>query len=194
MKYILKDIKNEPKEVVEKRNTPGSSFDDLPKEPLRIALLKEQGYICAYCMQRIKNNRKTTKIEHWAPRNKNNEKNYMNLLAVCNGKEGQKGQEHYDTLKRDNPINISPLDIKCEQILKFDPGGKIYSNDGNIDKELNELLGLNRQHLVDERMKLLDTLKDDIQKSARNNPDSKIKKSRHKWIIANMEIKKERQI
>ena len=177
MKFILKNIKNEPREVIEKRNTPGSAFDDLPKEPLRKALLIEQGFICAYCMQRIKNNGRSTKIEHWSPRTKENEQDYMNLLAVCKGNEGLAELEHCDTLKKNQTIVVSPLEKRCEQIIRFDPGGNIYSNEERIDKELNDVLGLNKQHLVEERRKLLDAIKDEIQKIAKGNTDNKMKKS-----------------
>ncbi len=178
MKHISgKKASNEPKTVQEKRATPGSTFDDLPKEQLREALLKEQGFICAYCMQRIKNTGKSTKIEHWAPRKKDNEKDYMNLLAVCKGNEGKLGAEHCDTLKKKQPITISPLHPNCEQLVKFDPGGQIYSEDKTIDDELKRILGLDKQHLVDERARLLDRVKEAIQKTAKSNADAKIKKA-----------------
>ncbi|TAK44050.1 MAG: TIGR02646 family protein [Saprospiraceae bacterium] len=178
MKFILKNPKNEPKEVAGKRLTPGSTFDDLPKEPLRVALLKEQSFICAYCMQRIKNDWKSTKIEHWAPRNEANEKDYMNLLAVCKGNEGApNGEQHCDTSKGNQPITISPLNSNCEQLIRFDPGGHIYSNDPAIDDELKNILKLDLQYLVEERMKLMDFVKNEIQKAAKNSPASKIKKA-----------------
>jgi len=177
MKFIEKKPTNEPKEVLEKRVTPGSTFDDLPKEPLRNALLKEQGFICAYCMQRIKNTGKSTKIEHWSPRSKSNEKDYMNLLAVCKGNEGKPGAEHCDTLKKSQPITISPLMETCEKLVNFNPGGFADSEDETIKHELENILGLNKQHLVDERAKMMDWVKDAIQKVAKNNTDSKLKKS-----------------
>lgn len=179
MKFIAaKKAANEPREVVEKRTTPGSTFDDLPKAPLRAALLKEQGFICAYCMQRVKDDAGSTKIEHWSPRNKDNEKDYMNLLAVCKGNEGKPpAEQHCDTLKGRQSMVVSPLKAICEQLVKFDPGGNIYSEDANIEAELKTILGLNRQNLVDERAKLLDRVKEAIQKTAKTNPDAKIKKS-----------------
>ena len=187
MKFIDKKPANEPTGVIEKRTTPGSTFDDLPKGLLRQALLTEQGYICGYCMQRI-NNEKTTKIEHWEPRNKTNEKNYMNLIAVCSGNYRWKGKdhfgrekkyhaEHYDTLKKNTPITISPLNKNCETLVKFTPGGNIYSNNISIEKELKETLGLDLQHLVDERKLLIDSLKKEIEIASKNNPDKKAKKA-----------------
>jgi len=177
MKFIKKEAKNEPREAIEKRNTPGSTFDDLPKPPLREALLKEQGFICAYCMQRVKNAGNSTKIEHWSPRTKENEKDYMNLLAVCKGNEGMTGHEHCDTLKKNQAIIVCPFDKRCEQLVRFDPGGNVYSGDAIIEVELNEILGLNRQHLVDERRKLLDVVRNEIQTAAKSHPDNKIKKA-----------------
>ena len=129
-------------------------------------------------MRRINNNEKSTKIEHWSPRNKDNEKDYTNLLAVCNGNMGKPpAEQHCDTLKGNQTITISPLKPTCEKLVKFGPVGYVYSDDPNIEVELESRLGLNRQHLVDERAKLLDRLKDAMQKAAKNNPDSKLKKA-----------------
>lgn len=49
---MIKIAKNkEPKEWTEYRNTPGVDYQSIPE--LVESLLKEQGYICAYCMRRI---------------------------------------------------------------------------------------------------------------------------------------------
>ena len=45
MKYIQKNIKNEPKSLKEERSTPNPNFDSCNKEDIRKALLREQGYI-----------------------------------------------------------------------------------------------------------------------------------------------------
>ncbi len=194
MKYIPKKSNNEPKEVIEKRTTPGSSFDDLPKEPLRKALLIEQGYICAYCMQRIKNDSKSTKIEHWSPRSKKNEKDFMNLLAVCKGNEGVKGKEHCDTLKKNKKFSISPVDKSCEKLVQFDSGGKVYSNNENIDVELNEVLGLNQWHLVEERRELLDMVKVAVENIAKNKFENKIKEADLNNMLKNWQALKKNVI
>ena len=39
------------------------------KNELRESLLKEQGYICYFCMQRIEDSNETTKIAHTFPQN-----------------------------------------------------------------------------------------------------------------------------
>ena len=70
-------------------------FDDMPsevKQILRDSLLKEQGYLCAYCMSKIDDQH--TKIEHYEPRNNKNELDYKNLLAVCGGNSGGNDEKH----------------------------------------------------------------------------------------------------
>lgn len=80
MIYIEK--KSEPVSLREGRETPGADFDGLDKRELRKSLLEEQGYLCAYCMKRIRKD-KNVKIEHYHPRNIQNQMDYGNLLAVC---------------------------------------------------------------------------------------------------------------
>ena len=84
-----------------KHQNPQAHFDDMPpdiKSTLRQSLLEEQGYLCAYCMSKI---RDKVKIEHYEPRNTQNELDYSNLLAVCTGNsEGDSFKhQHCDTKK-----------------------------------------------------------------------------------------------
>src|SRR5690606_4757453 len=103
MKYIPKDIKNEPTELRNYRiSTPNATYkgyidtikdDNKERYPLREALLKEQGYICAYCMgyisilERNENGKPKIEVEHFKPQSKypNLDLRYENLLGVCNG-------------------------------------------------------------------------------------------------------------
>lgn len=74
-----------PSSLVEYKRTDGASFDNLPKDvkdKLRTSLLKEQGYICAYCMKKLEDDSSKVKIEHYVARNEENELEYGNLLAV----------------------------------------------------------------------------------------------------------------
>lgn len=79
MIYIRKGI-----ELIDwyfQRKTSGADFDGTDKSALRKSLLEEQGYLCAYCMKRIRQN-KDIKIEHYHPRNAENQFDYKNLLTV----------------------------------------------------------------------------------------------------------------
>ena len=86
----------EPKELIEYRTNKWNpyekqsvepSFEDMPteiKDAIRRELLKEQGYLCAYCMRRIKSVEET-KIEHWVPQEKLTKEqglDYSNMLGV----------------------------------------------------------------------------------------------------------------
>lgn len=81
-----------------------ATYEDnrLPKNALNEQLLREQGYLCAYCMARI--TPENMNVEHWQPRHPPSSKaedklrskelqmlslDYKNMLAVCPGNEGK---------------------------------------------------------------------------------------------------------
>ena len=102
----------------------GADFDGLDKTELRENLLKEQGYICAYCMKRIRDE-KDTKIEHYRARNMDNELEYTNLLAVCYGNQittasvTKTGKKRFtcDTMKGNQVLNINPQNQEAKELL-----------------------------------------------------------------------------
>ena len=56
------------------------------KDDIREQLLKDQGYLCAYCMRRI--DIKHMKIEHWYPENLLTDLetlDYKNMMGCCEG-------------------------------------------------------------------------------------------------------------
>ena len=57
MRYIPKKSNNEPDSLRATRLTDGATYDECNKNDVREALLNEQGYLCAYCMRRIENER-----------------------------------------------------------------------------------------------------------------------------------------
>ena len=134
---------------------------------IRLSLLKEQGYICAYCMQRIEDNPLKTGIEHWTTRKDYNAEednegtlDYNNLIAVCEGKTAD--FEHCDTIRsKTNPkLTINPTDKRLIEQISFLKHGKIESTNVDIEKDLNDHLNLNLQRLQDNRKKALN----DVQK------------------------------
>lgn len=135
MIWIVKQ--NEPKSLEEHRNTPGSDYYGLDKTELRKSLLEEQGFICAYCMQRIRG-ADDTKIEHYQPRNPANELQYTNLLAVCygNSKPNRQGvpidPERFtcDKKKEDDILQINPQSEADMKTVYYDQNGRIYSTNG----------------------------------------------------------------
>jgi len=101
------------------------------KSELKEAILNEQGFICCYCNQTIKNDHNTS-IEHLQDKasSPNLTLEYKNLLASCNG--GQKDpaprELHCDAKKKDKILSLSPLDELTELQLYFSVNGKIYHN------------------------------------------------------------------
>lgn len=128
------------------------------KKELREELLKEQGFICCYCNQSLKNDPKTI-IEHLHDKDSNLELTfeYNNLLVSCNG--GQKDPKpkklHCDAEKKDKTILVTPLETDCETHFYFDISGKIFSNTDNGEKTIKEL-NLNIKKLQDLRAGAID--------------------------------------
>ncbi len=164
MKKIIKQ--SEPRSLVEHRakqraneNADYDNYSD--KDNLRDYLLKEQGYICCYCMSRIKLDE--MKIEHRQPQTKylSQQLDYKNLLGACIGNQGARPQnQHCDTKKGDSEIIVNPIegDKNCENLVKYRPDGKIYSDDISINHDLNETLNLNLGFLKKNRKDALDVV------------------------------------
>ncbi|MDM8559374.1 retron system putative HNH endonuclease [Candidatus Parabeggiatoa sp. HSG14] len=154
---MMKQIKkaDEPASLLTHRKKSHANYDNYPeKDDLRDSLVKEQGYICCYCMQRIVPDAEKMKIEHRQPQTKYPELqlDYQNLLASCKGNDGGPKHlpRHCDTNKGDQEITIDPVDKlkNCERVIKYRRNGRIYSDDPVINHELNDILNLNTQTLV----------------------------------------------
>ncbi|TAE76242.1 MAG: TIGR02646 family protein [Bacteroidetes bacterium] len=186
MKHIQKN-KKEPIELTEDKKV-FNSFESLSgeaKKAVQEALLDEQGYICAYCMQRIsternkKLNKPRIEIEHYLPQQTypNEVLNYQNMLGVCNGNIN-------NTLHCDKTMNgksdgtiilkkLNPLDKNCEKLIAYQKDGKIISknNDIDVENDLNQILNLNHTQLCQNRKIALDKYYDDFKKQ--NNDRTK---------------------
>lgn len=155
--------------------------NEYDSKELREVLLKEQGYICCYCMGAIfiaKEGRKErTKIEHYKSRDGNEEYevDYNNLYLACNGiirdcqeddnihsthkdckcdEEKKNNQvKHCDTCKDNKDLNSIKLNENIESKLLYESDGTIYSIDSNINNELNDVLNLNAKQLKANRVK-----------------------------------------
>jgi uncharacterized protein (TIGR02646 family) len=145
MKHIVKG--QEPQSLVEHRVKSSADYDNYSnKNDLRKAILRDQGDICCYCMQRI--SCKKMKIEHWRSQDKYPEfqLDFDNLLGACEGGEGLPYHlQHCDTKKGNTEITINPLSKhrNCEDLIRYTGDGKIYSDDETINKDLNDVLNLN---------------------------------------------------
>lgn len=152
-----------------------SDFRDKPL--LHQSLLEEQGYICAYCMQRIDHK---GKIEHWkgqaksrTPETLDLELDYNNMLAVCTGEAPEHQGFHCDTMRSQyqsrnkGDLTLNPTNEIHVENLKYLSNGTIYYDNpslaaqtekelSDIDKELQKYLNLNHLYLIDQRARAYD--------------------------------------
>ncbi|MEZ9131625.1 retron system putative HNH endonuclease [Vibrio breoganii] len=161
----------QPTSLTVYKNDPQASYDNLPtnvKGDLKESLLKEQGFVCAYCMSRIRLDK--MRIEHWACQddNKNLELDYNNLLACCCGNEGKPKHTYIcDKKKENNALTYSPANRAHSinsRIIYRHGSGKVASNNPSFDKELNETLNLNETRLVSNRKFALKAIHDELAK------------------------------
>jgi uncharacterized protein (TIGR02646 family) len=168
LKRIIKN--KEPQRLIEYRNQFSKEelendelYNDFPYKDkknckidvknLRRILLEEQGYICCYCMSRIDCD--NSKIEHLKPQTKYRklQLDYKNLFVACIGGEGTR--EHFcDTDKKDKELKKINLLENIENFIKYEKkldSIEIYSNDENINSDLNEILNLNASILKKNR-------------------------------------------
>ena len=138
---------SEPHSLTRYRKSAFAYFDGCNKNDIRESLLKEQGYLCAYCMRRIDSEH--TRIEHWEPEvllTEIEKLDYSNMLAVCyTPSEGM--PEKYQTCdarKGDQEITVDPRVEAHIASIGYKKGtGVIYSEDSRIDADLNGKLNLN---------------------------------------------------
>ena len=174
----------EPRELLWYRQQRGASYEEMDrevKEEIREQLLKEQGHLCAYCMRRIPEKRilpggvKNVTIEHWLPRNPENQEdvgqglNYRNMFAVCSGNRGcgDKKNMTCDAHRGNAPIKVNPCDIDTLRDISYTSSGRIQSSDLRINKDINEILNLNCEQisLPENRKRALQTLIEEIRKA-----------------------------
>lgn len=133
------------------------------RRKLREELLKEQGYICCYCMKRITLN--SSHIEHFWPKKdfKDKDLEYNNLFASCQG-EGTLNQEleHCGHRKDDWWIEtmISPTDFDIEKMFRYSLDGEVHSvpereEASTVNKMISEF-GLNSYVLLRNRKEAIE--------------------------------------
>ncbi len=143
----------EPIEWTRKKATPGFTEYE-PIEKLREALLKEQGYICAYCMREIPVKKKdshlteTSKIEHIKCREHHSDLqlDYSNMVICCPGFID--GTEHCDKSKDNQEITFNIFHPSLQNSISYlTKDGTIKSSDPQWNSEIENILKLNNSML-----------------------------------------------
>lgn len=176
MRYIRK--MHYPQKLTEAVNHNENSFDSMAsdvKKQIKDCLLKDQGGLCAYCMRKI--NADSMQIEHYFPQHPQDPSlqkkadslsmQYSNMLAVCNGNKSQAHRHRLEALtcdqhKGEQLITVDPQnEAMMLNHIKYGTDGRIYSDDAEIDRDLNEVLNLNSDeaHMKENRKRALESLK-----------------------------------
>lgn len=161
MKLIRKG--KEPKSLTFYKKQANAYYDGADKVDIRQSLLEEQGYLCAYCMKRIR--LEETTIEHLDSQSHISEKealNYERMVGVCLGRRGAKLKEQTCDAHRGNiEISVNPFLKASIDKIKYGTDGRIYSEDSEIDKDLDKTLNLNCEEarLKENRKATLEALK-----------------------------------
>lgn len=168
------------------RSTPNTNYDNCPKDLLKNSLLQEQNFLCAYCMSRITEH--TMSIEHWKCRSQHPglELSYQNLLAVCDGNEGNPPhKQHCDTRKNDSDLMYNPANKGHHERLKIRylrSTGKIESEDttfcvelGGTEKGSEGILNLNYQQIMNNRRAVIERVEREMNKLPRDAKEAQIR-------------------
>jgi len=184
MRYIQKSA--EPKSLTQYKKQQGAYYDGYDKkDDVRDSLLKEQGYLCGYCMRRLESCAQV-KIEHIVPQSTMEEDeraalDYRIMLGVCYGNQRHpKKEQTCDAHRGNEDLTIDPYNEAMIGLIKYKSDGTIYSDDERINKDLDVTLNLNYNgpgvYLKDNRKEALEACKNklrDIQK-------------RGNWSISNL--------
>jgi len=145
---------------------------------LRLQLLKEQGYICCYCMSRI--NCENSKIEHLKPQSQFRDKqiDYSNLFIACDGGEGLAQNKQYCDTKK-SEIELKAIDFldNIQDYLKYKKEAQkviILSNNTDLSDDINTL-NLNVDRLAKNRKEAYDKVISSL--SIKNFSKNAIKKT-----------------
>jgi uncharacterized protein (TIGR02646 family) len=189
--------RKEPKELVEYRRMSYASYQDMHGAVIKGKnvydvvldnLIKEQGWLCAYCMKRIPEGKTKhgASIEHIEPQSLTGEESrldYRNMLAVCVGNRNSQMNDMKTCDARRGSLStekqklyVNPLDANTLKSIKYNSKGIIFSEDKNVNKSLNEVLNLNgdKTGLISSRKNALKTLQIEINRKypERDVPDS----------------------
>lgn len=145
----------EPQELLQCKREGLERYTDLQaltRKAIIKQLYREQKGLCAYCMRRL--NEENMQIEHYIPQH-DEEGNYLselsidyhNMLGVCPGGKGTAGYKRNDLTcdqHRGNVLmTVDPLKRDSVEKIKYSSNGTIYSDDPDINKDLDQVLNLN---------------------------------------------------
>lgn len=174
-----------PPRIAEIASTPGIEWDALgavDRDPIRDALVRDQGALCAYCQRRIiaaedpESGRPRMKIEHWYPRSAQDSRPlvWSNLLGVCTGLSqypDDRGRvlPTCDTSRGNRKLFLHPVvgqgpDPRAH--LRYAKNGKLepHAESPRVVEDI-DALNLNAPSLVRSRAAVLDAAWDKLKRA-----------------------------
>lgn len=150
-------------------------YDDMTtgvKDEIRLHLATEQGFLCAYCMRKLR--LETMQIEHYEAQHTQDGSydpastiDYQNMLGVCPGNKGVNVRHSHltcDQHRGNAKLTVDPRKQRSVSLVKYRHDGVIYSDDDDVNRDLQETLNLNcaTAYLPENRKAALDGLKEKI--------------------------------
>ncbi|MBC7569552.1 MAG: hypothetical protein H7319_07455 [Spirosoma sp.] len=203
MRYIKKG--QEPKSWMAHKSTPNATYYGANTDKLRLALIKEQGYLCGYCMRRISVDVgavTTTRIEHIKCQKVSGREDtsrsldYNNMILCCDGAENLGEKNHQcDVLKRDDDLTFSPLNTNITSLFSYTGDGRMKAYEKEIQTQIgsdtNEkekgILNLNNFNLKRARKEVLSVLHAYLDKKGWTT--SVLKQTKKEWFELDKEGK-----
>lgn len=190
---------SEPAALLAYRKQPDSCYDGAHftsvKDAVRSSLLEEQGYLCAYCMVSLEDDRQKVKIEHWQSQSDYPERqlDYKNMLVVCKGNEGCGiASQHCDTRKGNQKLSINPAEPShsVEEKIKHLGNGRLTVDEPTLDDELNQVLNLNYHRLQENRKEVIRAVQQVLSKGRGTVTTVQLKKLLQAWQTTDVNGKK----
>ena len=153
-----------------------TSFSAIKKE-IRDALCKEQGYICCFCMRRIEPNEHSTQIAHIQNQaaHQLEDCEYKNFMGSCSTSNTCNAAQKNRDLKYNPTDKIHPI----ENFIRYEPDGKIISDDLEFNEQINKWLNL-KFHLLEKNRSAIYRSINELLKKAKSFDNKKnIAKKRH---------------
>lgn len=170
-----------------------ADYNNIPqstRETLQKQILEEQGYLCAYCMQRI-STIADMKIEHVLSQDEHPERqlDYSNLIGCCQGGEGKpRSVQHCDTHKGKYSLSKNPAHPgtdKVQESIYYNPDGQIFSTNSLLNKEIDTILHLNLPELCNNRKRIFKVVRGELSKLSQNASKAHIRKLIQNWTNKN---------
>lgn len=166
------------------RQTPDTllSWENLDRHERKMvlrSLLDEQGCLCAYCMRKI--TEESAHVEHWIPQSVGagcddpDSVDYGNLLAVCDGFEGNREGLTCDRARGNVPLTVNPLRPETLDSIRYQRDGRIRSDCPAIEHDLNDTLNLNQRLLMRNRREAVRELEKMLKRRAEGHGNQSVK-------------------